>query len=1162
QSISCDCPVVTDNTIAASQTICDGDTPAGLTGSVPTIDPVTTFTYQWQSSPTGTGTWTDVATTQDYSPGALTASTDYRRVIKITGCTDDISNVILITVTPKVTPIFDPISSICEGDVLNPLPTISLNGIQGTWSPALNNTITTEYTFTPSVGECATTGTLTISVNEVLLAGTNGNLDIYQGDITLQDLYLIIKDMDAGGTWTETSIINSGITISDVTLMDFSTVLAGVYEFTYTHAAIGSCPEVTSTASLRVLSPSTGTISGNIYSDTNGNGIQDIGEPGLEELDVIITNSNGDTQTVTTDENGVWTAVVPQGEITIAIDETDEDYPTGYTQTEGDNPTTVTAIEGTPVDGGTDGFYLIPIGNGNTTFAENDFNNIYIDTPTTGNVLTNDEDFEGDVQRVTTPVVTSILGVEIVIDESTGDYTYIPPTGFVGSDVFKYTVCDDGNPEACDTALVFIEILPIGIESNNCDGKITSLTLRYTGTSTANIKVIQRKDDVVIFDQNVEPDETFKFNGTDDATLSTEISIFVNDELNTEIQTSCSFPIGTGMISGDFVIVDGYSKEGGQLGPIESDVYPIANPDNEITQINNPVSGDLISNDFDPDGEVIIINTVPVNNPTNGNVTINPDGTFSYTPNPDFVGEDSFDYEICDEDNLCSQATVNIIIKADNLNITQANDDAYNTEVNTSIDGNVLLNDVDVESDIQIVASETYTTALGVVINIDTITGAFTYMPPSGYVGSDNFVYTICDDGNPSACDQATVYLTIEGVTYINTTYAVNDTFITVTDTKISEDVLTNDFDLEGDNQKVTTTTVVSSEGVEVKFSSGNGNFSYTPPLGFSGVDTFLYTVCDDGIPEVCDEATVFIIVNLDTDHDGVADIDDIDDDNDGILDIHENHELDFDGDGIVNRLDIDSDNDGITDNVEWQTEEDYIPPKRMDSDGDGWDDAYDPDDGGIYYLQVDTDFDGSYDFLDLDSDNDNIPDSNEGHDQNHDNIPDVIFSGFDSDGDGLDDAYDTIDGWDNNKNPIGSNSPLQDFDGDNIRDWRDLDDDNDGNATSGTFNKLVAEVKELLIPEIFSPNGDGIQDYFRIQGIEAYPLAKIEIYNRWGNKVYSQENYGNIEILGTTEAWWDGYSNHEWSLGKEKLPPATYFYILYLNDSSKPLNGYLFLNR
>jgi gliding motility-associated-like protein len=102
----------------------------------------------------------------------------------------------------------------------------------------------------------------------------------------------------------------------------------------------------------------------------------------------------------------------------------------------------------------------------------------------------------------------------------------------------------------------------------------------------------------------------------------------------------------------------------------------------------------------------------------------------------------------------------------------------------------------------------------------------------------------------------------------------------------------------------------------------------------------------------------------------------------------------------------------------------------------------------------------------------------------------------------------------------------------------------------------------EMVIPNGFSPNNDGIQDFWRITCIEKYPDARVEVYNRWGNLVYEQNNYGNIDVHGPTDAWWDGHSTHKWTLGSEKLPTGTYFYILDLKDGSKPRNGFIFLNR
>src|SRR5436309_788055 len=70
-----------------------------------------------------------------------------------------------ITVNVNVTPTRRPSEVICSGATLTALPTTSSNGINGSWSPALNNTATTLYTFTPTAGQCATTATMTITVN-------------------------------------------------------------------------------------------------------------------------------------------------------------------------------------------------------------------------------------------------------------------------------------------------------------------------------------------------------------------------------------------------------------------------------------------------------------------------------------------------------------------------------------------------------------------------------------------------------------------------------------------------------------------------------------------------------------------------------------------------------------------------------------------------------------------------------------------------------------------------------------------------------------------------------------------------------------------------------------------------------------------------------------
>lgn len=78
------------------------------------------------------------------------------------GCVKNITK--KIEKYPDITPIFNNVESICLGTPLTQLPTTSLNGIVGTWSPILDNTVTTTYTFEPNSGQCSTNVSLTITV--------------------------------------------------------------------------------------------------------------------------------------------------------------------------------------------------------------------------------------------------------------------------------------------------------------------------------------------------------------------------------------------------------------------------------------------------------------------------------------------------------------------------------------------------------------------------------------------------------------------------------------------------------------------------------------------------------------------------------------------------------------------------------------------------------------------------------------------------------------------------------------------------------------------------------------------------------------------------------------------------------------------------------------
>ena len=105
-----------------------------------------------------------------------------------------------------------------------------------------------------------------------------------------------------------------------------------------------------------------------------------------------------------------------------------------------------------------------------------------------------------------------------------------------------------------------------GDDCGQCDGEASSLILRYHGGSAAAVRVIQKKDAVTVFDAVVEPGGIFTFEGDVKAgTLGAEIRIYVKDRPNAAIDTSCSQPIGPGLLAGDFEIVGGTSSNGGRL---------------------------------------------------------------------------------------------------------------------------------------------------------------------------------------------------------------------------------------------------------------------------------------------------------------------------------------------------------------------------------------------------------------------------------------------------------------------------------------------------------------------------------------------------------------------------------------------------------------------
>ena len=570
-----------------------------------------------------------------------------------------------------------------------------------------------------------------------------------------------------------------------------------------------------------------------------------------------------------------------------------------------------------------------------------------------------------------------------------------------------------------------------------------------------------------------------------------------------------------------------------------------ANDGTVSVEHGDATSVDILANDNDPDGDSLVITITTA--ATNGVGSVNND-SISYTANTNYTGIDSLEYSICD-DCGCDSAWVYFAVTNDppaasTDNIT-VNEDTSNVTIT------VQSNDSDPDNDPMTTSVVSGPTSGG---SVSVSGNDLLYTPPANFNGNDTIIYSICDNGSPVLCDTDTVFITVNPIN--DAPDAVTD-FVTLNEDTANAfiDVQVNDIDPDGDPL---ITTIVSGPTSGGTASVANGDsISYTPPANFNGNDTIIYSICDNGSPVLCDTDTIFIfVINSSVNSSPIAENDTMSasDTTTLVIDVLNN---DFDPDGDSLTVNILNGPTGGTGTVTGNGSIIYIP----DSGACGLDsityivcDPYGACDTAVVYITVsptDTDGDGISDFIegtvdidsdslgnfeDLDSDGDSIPDSTEAgdisdpcniklNDTDNDGIPDYLD--LDSDGDGKPDA----DEYDSDNNGI-----TDDCNDDGIPDWLDP-------------NECIVDIG---IPDGFSPNGDGLNETFIIEGLDAYPGNTIYIFNRWGNKVFSASPYHND---------WDGTSDSDRFTGRGALPVGTYFYVLELKDGQKR-SGFVYLTR
>ncbi|ERN40551.1 peptidyl-prolyl cis-trans isomerase (rotamase) - cyclophilin family [Rubidibacter lacunae KORDI 51-2] len=259
---------------------------------------------------------------------------------------------------------------------------------------------------------------------------------------------------------------------------------------------------------------------------------------------------------------------------------------------------------------------------------------------------------------------------------------------------------------------------------------------------------------------------------------------------------------------------------------------PTAIDDSVTTAGNQSVTIDVLANDTDVDSTDLTPSVTDA--PDNGTAAVE-NGAIVYTPAAGFSGTDSFTYTVSDGELTSNVANVTVEVDPVSLLPPEAAEDTGSTNEDAAVTVDVLANDSDPDGDALSVESATQGRNGSVTINAD---GTVTYTPNANFNGSDSFEYTVTDGGLTAT---ATVTVAIAPVN--DDPEANDDAATTGEDVAATIVVLDNDSDIDGDTLSIESVTQGSNGGtVDV---NADGTVTFTPAAGFSGTDSFTYTVSD-----------------------------------------------------------------------------------------------------------------------------------------------------------------------------------------------------------------------------------------------------------------------------------------------------------------------------
>jgi VCBS repeat-containing protein len=450
---------------------------------------------------------------------------------------------------------------------------------------------------------------------------------------------------------------------------------------------------------------------------------------------------------------------------------------------------------------------------------------VEFDGPFAGGVLTNDSDPDHDTLAAVLVAPPQHGTVTLNLN---GTFVYTPNPNFAGTDSFTYKANDGELDSNVSTVVLTIEPVddsPAAVPDNYAVDEDQDLTVATADGVLANDS--DPEEDEFTAELVDQPDSGELILNPDGSFTYLPLPHFFG-QVSFTYRAANSLESEPTLVTIDVTPVNDAPRAG-------DDAYAI-DEDGTLVISDPPNSGrNVLSNDADIDSETLTAELV--DDVSNGKLTLVPDGTFEYLPEPNFNGVDSFTYRASDGKLRSELAKVTITVNPINDPPTTEADQysiAEDGNLTVAAEEGVLANDLDLEGDAFKALVETGPANGILLLSAD---GSFTYTPNVDYFGVDKFTYRAHD---PDASEPTTV--SIEVTPMNDAPVATNDTVTVTEDIAIVVNVLANDQDVDGDELVAKLVDAPSNGTVTI---NGDGTFTYLPSLNFTGVDAFTYQVSD-----------------------------------------------------------------------------------------------------------------------------------------------------------------------------------------------------------------------------------------------------------------------------------------------------------------------------